>query len=432
MAFLTKISTTRWYLPDADNPGRRREAKPHTPGATKCRVKGSVYYLVHTEAGKKKFVPTGLTDLRAAQKYLADWNVAKERGETGLSDPRQRHLDAPIGNHVAEYLATLAAGSDTHRREVARVLGLATSPMKSLRDLTAERITKHLSTTPSAATGNKHRAYLSGFAGWCFRLDYLAANPILRVGRLLPGANDPTPRTRRAYTVDELRRLLAAARDYPVASRTQAKGGRPRKDGTPAQPRVTVASLTPGFARQLGLAGKEREIVYRALLATGLRRGELSRIRVSMFDGSKLTVPKQLLKHKPKKLKHVVFHVPVELAKDLEQLVIDTDKRPGDKLVHVPTHSNYVKEHQSRLRLAGVAYETPVGFADLHALRTTGNHYLKGNRVPLHKRQRFLRHAASDITTKHYDPEATTARTMERKVFDLMTKLDAEITRPKV
>ena len=47
----------------------------------------------------------------------------------------------------------------------------------------------------------------------------------------------------------------------------------------------------------------------------------------------------------------------------------------------------------------------------------------------MHDRQRFLRHSAQDITTKHYDPDTRKARTMTKQVSMLMAGLDGLITR---
>lgn len=429
MATVKKVSTTRWYLADPTHPKGRREARPNTPGAEKVREEGETYFVVYKEGGKTKFVSTGLTDKRAAQQFLADFGRARERGEAGITDPRKGALDRPITEHVRSYLDTLEDRSAAYRRETARVLAHATRGMKSLREFTVAALEKYLQKCPTATTATKYRAYLSGFGNYCcLRHDHLASNPVARVKRRKAGPTEPASKTRRSYTVDELRRLLGTAREYPLASRTQARGGRPRADGTPARPTKPAADLTDEYRAALVSAGKERELVYRLLLATALRRGELSRVTVGMFGKGKITAPVKILKHQPKKLTHVVFHLPPALASELAELVTDTGRGAGDKLVAVPDDANLIKDHVKRLRVAGVEYETEEGFADIHAFRTTGQIFLKSSGVPLHDRQRYLRHAASNITEKHYDPDNKRPATTERPVRDLLTLLDAAIT----
>lgn len=428
MATLTKITVTRRVVPHPSKPGKWRQVPRGTPGAVMRGFKLRHYSIVDKSGGRVRKTNTRYTDLRAAQAVLARYHQNQERGEQGLADPRAKSLGKPIAAHVEEYLGTLTRRSDTHRREVRRVLALATKGMATLRDFTAERITGYLHLTPSAATGNKHRAYLSAFSNYVYRMDYAAANPIDRVDRLEPGAGEPEGRTRRPYTEDELRRLMAAARNYPLLARGENRGGRPRKDGTPARPRNPV-KLSDAYAAALALQGRGRELAYRLSLATGLRRGELSRVTVAMFKGGRIAAPKRILKHKPRHVTHVLIPLPPTLADALSAFVSDAGLSPHNRLVNVPCRSNYIREHKARLKLANVPYATEAGHADIHAFRTTANHYLKRNRVPLDARQRYLRHAAKDITTRHYDPDDRRPAIMGRRVYELLTELDRLVAR---
>jgi len=424
MAALTKLTVTRWI-----DPQTKSRVPANTPGAKKVKDKTDHFYIVDKTGGKVVRTNTHCTDRKAAQAALTDYHRKQERGEQGLTDPRKKHLDKAIGEHVAEYMGTLARRSATHRTEVQRVLKLATKGMKTLKDFTTEAITAYLNRTSSAATGNKHRAYLSGLSNYVYRMDYTGTNPIDRVDRLKPGHAEPESRTRRPYTEDELRRLMTAARTYPLVTRGQpSRGGRPRRDGTPAQ-HNNPTQLSDSYRAKLVMQGRERELVYRLSLATGLRRGELSRVTVAMFNGNKLLLPKSILKHRPKYVTHVIIPIVPALAADLSAYLKDSGKQPGDKLVNVPTKCNYIREHKARLRLASIPYLTEFGHADIHALRTTANHYLKKNNVPLDVRQRYMRHSAKDVTSKHYDPDNRRPITMTKRVYFLLNELDKLITR---
>ncbi len=423
MATLTKITVTRRVVPHPTKPGRWRQVPQGTPGAVMRPFKSKNYSIVDRSGGRVRKVNTRCTDLRAAQAVLTRYHQNQERGEQGLTDPRAKSLNKPASDHVAEYMGTLTKRSDTHRGEVRRVLALAMKGVATLKDFTAERITGYLHRTPSAATGNKHRAYLSAFSNYVYRMDYVATNPIDRVDRLEPGAGEPEARTRRPYTEDELRRLMTAARTYPLLTRGENRGGRPRKDGTPALPRNPV-ELSDAYAAALALRGRGRELAYRLSLATGLRRGELSRVTVAMFNGRRIAAPKRILKHKPRHVTHLLIPLPPTLADALSAFVSDAGLSPSDRLVNVPCRSNYIREHKARLKLANVPYATEDGHADIHAFRTTANHYLKRHKVPLDARQRYMRHAAKDVTTKHYDPDDRRPVIMGRRVYDLLTELD--------
>lgn len=146
-----------------------------------------------------------------------------------------------------------------------------------------------------------------------------------------------------------------------------------------------------------------------------------------MFRRERIVAPKRILKHKPRHASHLVFPLPPTLAADLSAFVAGSGRGADDRLVNVPCRSNYIREHQARLKLADIAYASEEGYADIHAFRTTGNIYLKRNKVPRSARQRYLRHAAKDITTRHYDPDNRRPAIMGRRVYDLLSRLDRSV-----
>ena len=425
MATVKRLKVTRWYAPDG------REVKAGTPGAMKWTEEGSTFFIVYKEGGKTKRVATGLTDKTAAQTYLANWHKARERGDVGLTDPFKPHLDAPLQDHLQAYLQSKTAKTEKHRREIERELQrlFNATGMKALRDMTPERIHKYLTDSKAGVVTRKRiRTYLHGFDKWLVRLSRIPASVIDRVPVPEERPDDKPPRVRRAYGVSELQRLLNAAREYPLLTRTFNRGGRPRRDGKPLQYKPVII---PDAERDtLTARGKERELMYRVMLATGLRRGETSRLTVSMFDAARnrLVVPTRVCKVKPKHVKEYVFDLPPALSSDLQAHVIG--KTPADKLLKMPHLNNTVKEHTARLKLAGIDYMNDKGAADVHALRTTANLLLKRKGVSLDERQLFMRHAASDITTKHYDPDSRRQRTMTARVRRLMSALDSKIVQP--
>ncbi len=434
MATVRRLKYTRYVVPDPNDAKKTVYVSAKTPGAKKITENGGTYFVVYKQDGKTRRVATGLTDKGAAQQYLATWNQARERGETGVTDPFRVHLDRPVTGHVNDYLQTLSGRSDQYQKEVRRVLGKVAGlkGVVRLRDVTTEVVTRYLDgMTAGVVTRRLHRSYLSGLFAFLRRLKRVPHNSIDDVPVPKESAKDrvTTPRVRRAYTVAELRKLLTAARDYPLATRGKSQGRRSRADGTPAAPRQ-AAKLAPQTAAALATKGRERELVYRLLFATGLRRGELSRVTVGMFDGAKLTVPKSILKHRPRHLHAYVIPLPATLAGNLAAFGLLAKRTPTDPLVYVPTRRNFIREHLKRLKHAGIEYQTGKGFADIHAFRSTVNQVLKRRGVPLDQRQACLRHTPRDMTTARYDPDAKQATTMTVTVRKILSRLDRVITTP--
>ena len=74
-------------------------------------------------------------------------------------------------------------------------------------------------------------------------------------------------------TEDELTRLLAVARERPSLEALTVRKG-PRKG-------ERYAKVRPEVRERLGLLGRERALIYKTLVLTGLRKGELSSFTVA-------------------------------------------------------------------------------------------------------------------------------------------------------
>jgi integrase len=286
--------------------------------------------------------------------------------------------------------------------------------------MTADRVQQYLTSLEvKAVTKNKLRTYLVSFGKWLVERDRIVRSPIERVKPAVAKQEEKEKRHRRALSSKKLRALLSAVERYPIVMGQTAKGGRHRKDGSKAHIGNAV-KLSDDTIATLTQQGRERRLVYRTALLTGLRRGELSRLRVrhlkhkrGMFD-----IPAQLTKNgRPAKLPIVAA-----LVTDLRQWIADTNRKPDDPLFHIPEARNMVRQHKARLKLAGIPYQTDDGFADFHSLRKSINTRLRKKGVLLRLRQRFLRHAAADLATTAYDDE----RLNELKpVLEILTRLDA-------
>ncbi len=116
------------------------------------------------------------------------------------------------------------------------------------------------------------------FANWCVENDRLMVNPFAGLSK----ANEKADRrhVRRAMTESELCRLLVVARQRPLVDAMTIRRGK-RKGQVAGKVRDDVRE-------RLEWLGRERALIYKTLVLTGLRKGELAALRVNQlqFDDS--------------------------------------------------------------------------------------------------------------------------------------------------
>ncbi|OWK34933.1 tyrosine-type recombinase/integrase [Fimbriiglobus ruber] len=410
MATLKKVMTTFWH----DQNGNR--VKPGTPGAKKVKVQSSKWYIVYKHEGRVKRVPA-FTDKAASQKKLADHLAALERGQAGLTDPYKIHFDRALGEHIGDYLEDLRHGGTSPEYHEAVELRLARVfdgiKAKSLRDVTADKLKAFFRTMTDArvkqgdeprpisvATKNDYRAGVYTFFQWLKKEQRHPENIVERVPRAeSPKGESSETRKRRALKPADLRKLIGVAAEYPVSARQINRGGRPRKDGS--RPAAGTVKFNPETLDQLQSQGRERRLMYLLAVFTGLRRGELSRIQVKDVRLKKgvLDVPGR----KTKNGRRAIIPLVSGLVAELRDWV--KGKNDDDVLIAVPCRHNLRRLHMAHLTMSQIPYKTEQGHADWHSLRKTVNTFLRRKQVPLRQRQRFLRHAAADLTTRRYDDE---------------------------
>lgn len=312
-----------------------------------------------------------------------------------------------------------------------------------LSELNADALTRWLAKrqTEGMSPGNRneYRQELVGFGNWCVETHRLSVNPFANVPKA--DANTDRRRQRRAMTEGELIKLLQVARLRPLADygresvpmdadEPELNGKQPKRskwtkavltlDTLPAAVERARARLAknPEFIEKLERLGRERALIYKTLVLTGLRKGELASITGGQLD---LDGPMPFIvldAADEKNRQGSTIPLRADLAKDLRDWLSDTpnsatlkirgrnsasdSKRP---LFTVPTA--LVKILDRDLQAAGIDKADERGRTiDVHALRTSFGTLLSKGGVAPRTAQAAMRHSTIDLTMNTYtDPK---------------------------
>lgn len=114
----------------------------------------------------------------------------------------------------------------------------------------------------SARSRNYYRESVVAFANWCVQTGRLISHELDRVPKADQKA-DPR-RQRRALTEEELKRLLVVAAARPLTDTQRVRRG--------ARKGEAIAELKPETVVKLQGPGRERALIYKTLVLTGLRK----------------------------------------------------------------------------------------------------------------------------------------------------------------
>jgi integrase len=401
MSSLHKITYVYWL----DAEGRR--VTKDTPGARKHVEQSAKWYACWKEGDRQVRVPL-CTDKGAAKVMLGDLLRKRERGEAGMVDEFKEHKTRAITDHLKDYLGSVRGSgkvsSEKYFDEKQRILKavFAACGVKTLADLTSERLDKYLDgLTCSAGTKRVHHTAINAFAVWLVQKKRIAANPLATVARPVGGK---VVRKRRALKPDELQRLLDAARERPLADASHNRGGRPKKGRRNAKKRVAhKAKLSEQEVARLTRLGRERALLYKAAVYTGLRKGELAALRVCHLNLDRkpypsLELPGEFTKNDDDAR---LLLVPA-LAEELRNWVAECGKGPNDLVFAVPEKMTPIMKRD--LARAVVLYKDDRDrYADFHALRKSAGTMLGVAGVPVRIRQLFMRHGDIRLTMQTYD-----------------------------
>ena len=305
-----------------------------------------------------------------------------------MTDPRKEHLDRPALEHLDEFLPIMRSRGksekDKGRKEA--ILRAFAETIKILADLTPAAVDRYLSSVGgSAGNRKKHLSAISVWVAWLRKKDRIGEDPLARVD--VPAGGRKT-KERRALPLPHIQKLLDATRRRPVEAFVERYGPDVRDE----------------VRRKLELRGRERALVYKTAVFTGLRLGEIASLRPCHLELDRrpfprLEIPGKLTKNGQQARLLLVPGYAVELAAWIKE----TGKGSDDALFHVPQAS--VRIMQKDLKLAGIPYRTSQGDADFHSLRMSSNVMLGQAGIPARVRQLFMRHSDIRLTMATYDDE---------------------------
>ncbi len=227
-------------------------------------------------------------------------------------------------------------------------------------------ITKMYQTKLSAKSCNHYLQAMKQFCKWLCDNNRLQDNPVVTLKPIR--LNSENTEQRRALTEDEITRLLTA----------------------------TMQSEK----KHHKLTGRERALVYRIALETGLRHNEIRTLRRGDLDLENLSVTVRDVNAKNSKTDTLPLRPGLTVA--LQAYFTDHPALPSAQAFINMQPKTGAPMLKRDLEPAGIEYENEYGKADFHALRHTFCSLLARSGVQPQTAQRLMRHSDINLTMKHY------------------------------
>ena len=362
---------------------------------------------------------TGCRDEANARRRLTEWEREVERVRAGVLTA----ADVDMSQHARTLLEDHFAAFDTRQHARGMDDKYRGNTLRSLRRVAADcgfRVFADLRAEPfetwlvarteagsSARTRNLARESWLVFLNWCVETGRLTVNPFAGLSKANAKA-DPR-RQRRPLSEDELGRLLAVARTRPLDAKLAINRGE-RKGQAGAR-------LTDATRAALDRAGRERALVYKTLVLTGLRKSELGSITVGQVNLDDR--PHIVLAAADEKARRgALVPLRADLADDLRNWLTErldeTQSKarlarqpipaalPSDALLFcIPLH--LIRNLKKDLTAAGIPVRDGQGFViDLHSMRHTLATMLAKGGVTPRVAQEMMRHSDPRLTANVY------------------------------
>ena len=239
-------------------------------------------------SGVLREVATGCRDETAARKTLADLERRAELVKAGVmssaEDAVADHQATSLQHHFEMFIARRTKRAPNGLTSMCRDNGrfrleriAADCGFIRLSDLNATTFDRWMQSRLTAGMTpgnlNEYRKEIFGFGNWCVMTRRLVANPFLSVPKADAGNEG---RKRRSLTEPELVRLLDVARRRPLQEAQTIRRGKRKGE--------TTANVRDAVRVDLERLGRERALIYKTLVLTGLRKGELASLTVGQLE----------------------------------------------------------------------------------------------------------------------------------------------------
>ncbi len=367
------------------------------PGIVK-RADGKKHRIWWTDENGKRKYGTGFVGAKPSLELARELERQARYEREGLVEKGTRHRKTaearPVADHVEDWRLSMLARGDKpkHAAHMAgAVLRLIQSAgVTSIGDPKPElieRALERLAVKRSARTRNHAAGAVKSFFRWLYVMERVREiHRGIQALTKLPEEADQRL-IRRAFTADELARLIEAARTAP--DRVASKAGRGGK--------VTEV-----------ITGPDRAVLYALAAGTGFRANELRSLTLESFDlGDTPTVT--IHAAYSKNTKTAAQPIAPELADMLREHL--KGRCPG-RVFAVPEKTGEMIA--ADMTLAGIDYGDPLHRADFHSLRATYITTLVSAGVDAETCRKLARHSDVRLTLQRYTK--TTARTLREAV----------------
>ena len=434
--------------------GKTRTAKVTTgdDGTLRIQAEAATFTAKFRNGqGIVREVSTGCRDEDAARSVLSKLErraeLVKSEIISSAEDATADHQITPLTQHFAAFHehrtakglnAARIANTKSRLDRLADECGFG-----RLVDCSAEALTRWLNRQQangmSPGNRNEYRQELVGFGNWCVETQRLSVNPFSKVPKA--DAKLDRRRQRRSMTEAELVQLLEVARWRPLAEYgretvapddQQSEGaGKQLKRSNWVKTALKLDGLQAAvvrarerlahnseFVAKLERLGRERALIFKMLVLTGLRKGELASLTVGQLD---LDAPMPFVVLNPADEQNrngSTIPLRLDLANDLREWLSDApnvstlrlrdhnaDADSGRRLFRVP--AGLVRILDRDLNAAGIDKADERGRTlDVHALRGTFATLLSKGGVAPRTAQAAMRHSTIDLTMNAYtDPK---------------------------
>lgn len=347
---------------------------------SKCRVEIDCWWCEYEDHKGVRRREKCYADRLASETKMLEIRQRIDRIRSGdVSEGVQRRLGRDLADLIAEWKEDME-GRDVSAGFIAlslarvnRVVSLVKAGRPAdLTDTAVARVLRKMRDRParpvSAKTSNHYQAAVHSFLLWCVKEKCVESDPMAAAKALEVDSRKTFER--RALTIDEVTRLIAATRK----------------------------KKRPG----LSLDSHARAMLYLTAVYTGFRLKELASLTKASFRLDPPMPQIDLHGRSSKNKKGANQPVPEPVAGQLREWLATL---PDDGPVWKASRWSYGGAAfmlRGDLKAAGIPPNTEQGRVDFHSLRTTFGTLLALSGVPIQHAQRLMRHSNPAITMRHY------------------------------